>query len=181
MKILKTILVVIVAIIAFLLIIALFVPKNFEVRVSQTVNQPKQMVYDYLRLLDNQKEYSVWVMQDPNLNPEISGTDGTVGAVQKWNSKMDDVGEGEQEITALSPDRIEVEIRFKRPFEGKARAANTFKVISENQTEVISEFYSEGKYPFNLMAYFFGRPMMEKAEKQNLDNVKRILESGKNN
>ena len=97
-------------------IIALFVPRSYTVSVSETINQPKQIVFDYVRILGNQTDYSVWVMADPDLKPEIIGTDGMVGAIQRWNSMLSNVGEGEQEIIALSSDRMDVELRFKRPF-----------------------------------------------------------------
>ncbi|MDQ3392653.1 MAG: SRPBCC family protein [Bacteroidota bacterium] len=177
MKTLKIISIAIAVIIALPLIVALFVPKTFTVSVSETINQPRQRVYDYVRILDNQKDYSVWVMADSSLNPEIIGKDGTVGAVQKWNSQIDDVGEGEQEIKALTPERMDVELRFKRPFAGTAKAANIFKFISENKTLLTSEFYSDSKYPMNLPSYLFGRKMMEDAQTKNLQNIKRILEN----
>lgn len=179
MKILKIIGIVLLCIIALPFIVALFVPRSYTVSVSETINQPKQVVYDYVRMLDNQKDYSIWVMEDKDLKPEIIGTDGTVGAIQKWDSKNENVGAGEQQITALSPDRMDVDLRFIRPFEGTAKAANIFKSITENQTEITSEFYSNDSYPFNLPSYFFGRKMIEDAEKKNLQNIKRILENKK--
>jgi len=118
----------------------------------------------------------VWVMADPDLEPEISGTDGTVGAIQRWNSKMDEVGEGEQEITALAIDKIEVDLRFKRPFESTAKAANIFDELSPTQTKITSEFYGEQNYPMNLPAYLFGRKMIAEAQAKNLKNIKDILE-----
>ncbi len=178
MKILKFLLIVLACVIALPLIIAIFIPRKYTVIVSETINQPKEMVYDYMRILDNQKDYSVWVMEDPNLNPEISGVDGTVGAIQRWNSENDNVGEGEQEITALTGDRMDVDLRFKRPMEGEAKAANIFKSISPTQTEVTSEFYGESSYPMNLMAYVFGRKFVRDAQIENLQNVKRNLEKG---
>lgn len=113
-------------------------------------------------LLKNQEEYSEWVKADPNLHPTISGIDGTVGAKQSWNSRDDNVGEGEQTITALTEDRIDVDIKFIRPFKSHAKAANIFKALNENQTEVISEFYAKEIYPLNLMSYLFGRGMIKK-------------------
>jgi hypothetical protein len=176
MKILKYVGFALLIIIALPFIVALFIPKSYTVSVSETINKPQQAVYNYVRMLDNQKNYSIWVMQDPSLNPEIIGTDGTVGAIQKWNSKLDDVGEGEQEITSLSPERMDVDLRFKRPFKGTAKAANIFTAISENQTLVTSEFYSNDRYPFNLPSYLFGRKMMRESQVKNLENLKHILE-----
>ncbi len=176
MKILKKIIIAILIIIALPFIIALFVPKSYTVSVSETINQPRQVVYDYVRILDNQKNYSVWVMEDPDLVPEIIGTDGAVGAIQRWDSDI--VGAGEQEITALTEDRMDVDLRFKKPFEGNAKAANIFTPVSATQTKLTSEFYSKDSYPLNLMSYFFGRKMVEKSQTKNLQNIKRILETG---
>ena len=78
----------------------------------------------------------------------------------------------------LTPERMEVELRFKRPFESKARAANLFASISGDATRVTSEFYSDSSYPMNLPAYIFGRKMMREAQTKNLQNLKRILEKG---
>ena len=44
------------------------------------VNKPKQQVFDYVKLIKNQEQYSVWVMKDPNIKIVYTGTDGTVGA-----------------------------------------------------------------------------------------------------
>ena len=47
-KILKRIFIAIAVLIVLLLIVALFVPKKYTVSVSETINQPKQLVYDYV-------------------------------------------------------------------------------------------------------------------------------------
>ena len=177
MKIVKIILLSLVGLIALALLAALFVPKSFTISYTQTINVPKQAVYDYVRILGNQTQYNIWVMADTNLNPEIIGTDGTVGAISKWNSSMDEVGEGEQKITLLTPDRLELDLQFKRPFEGHAKVAYSFKAISANETEITSEFYSEANYPINLPSYLFGKPMLQKALTQNVTNIKNILEN----
>ncbi|HQQ95287.1 MAG TPA: SRPBCC family protein [Bacteroidia bacterium] len=176
MKIVKIVFLALLSFILLALLVAIFVPRTFTVSSSETILKPKLEVFNYVRFLDKQREYSIWVLADPLLVPEIRGTDGEVGAIQSWNSKIEDVGEGEQEITSLSPDRIEVDIRFKRPFKGNARAAFLLKALNENETELVSEFYGEANYPFNLMAYTFGRKMLRQAEEKNLQNIKRILE-----
>lgn len=178
MKFVKIILIILTCVIALPLIVAVFIPRKYTISVTESINQPKEVVYDYIRMLKNQKEYSVWVMADPELNPEITGTDGTVGAIQKWNSKDENVGEGEQEITRLTPDRMDVDLRFKRPFEGSAKAAHLFRSLSPDLTEVTAEFYSDSKYPMNLMSYVFGKKIMEKALGDNLKNIKKNLERG---
>jgi hypothetical protein len=179
MRILKITGIVILLIIAVLLLAAVFIPKSYTVSVSVNINQPRQVVYDYVRILENQKEYSIWVMADPDLKPEYIGTDGTVGAIQKWDSQIDDVGAGEQEITSLSPDRMDVDLRFIRPFKGIAKAASLFTALTDSTSKLTSEFYSNDSYPLNLPSYIFGRKMMKEAQTANLENIKRILEGRK--
>lgn len=176
MKIIKRILIVIAIIIALPLIIALFVPNHYTVSESIRISKPKQEVFDFVRLLKNQELYSEWVKADANLHPTITGIDGEVGAMQSWNSKDDNVGEGNQKITAITTDRMDVDLTFIRPFAGTAKVANLFKAVSENQTELTCEFYSNDKYPFNLMSYFIGRKMIQETEVKNLNNIKTILE-----
>lgn len=176
MRILKKIGIAVLIIIALPFILALFIPRSYTVSVTETIDKPHQQVYDYVRMLTNQKEYSVWVMPDPNLDVEIIGTDGEVGAIQKWNSKLDEVGQGEQEITSLTPERMDVDLRFIRPFKGKAKAATIFKSVSEYQTQITAEFYSNDRYPFNLPSFLFGKKMIREAQQKNLKNIKKNLE-----
>jgi hypothetical protein len=38
---------------------------------------PRQDVFNYVKILDNQRYFSKWVMMDPNLKIKMSGTDRT--------------------------------------------------------------------------------------------------------
>jgi hypothetical protein len=177
MKFLKKLFVALLVFIVLLLVVAFFIPANYTVSVSQTINQPKAVVYDYVKILKNQEKYSVWVMEDKNIQLEYFGTDGTIGAVSKWNSKIDNVGEGQQTITIMNPDKIEYALQFIRPMEGKAKSDYVFKSISDSQTELTTNFYGEsGPYPFNLISYAMGSYFIKKAETDNLANIKAILE-----
>lgn len=180
MKILKKILVGIAVLIVLLLIVALFVPKQYTVSASTTINKPQKEVFDYVKLIRNQENYSVWILADPNLKPTYHGTDGTVGFTASWNSQDDgigeDVGEGSQTITGIiEGERLDVDLNFIRPFEGKQKAATIVTPISASQTKVTSEFYGNDPYPMNLMS-LIGKPMLRDAQQQNMQNLKAILE-----
>ena len=165
------------SLIGALLIAAIFVPKTYTVQVKTQIKQPRQVVFDYVRILRNQEKYSVWVMEDSTLHPEIVGTDGELGVMQRWNSSNDNVGEGEQQIVGLSADRMEMALRFKRPFASSAKAIYSFVPVSDTLTELGATFYGESTYPMNLMSYLIGRGVILKAQTQNLQNVKKILEN----
>jgi hypothetical protein len=175
MKILKIIGLGIVTIIVLLLVIALFIPNDYSVSVSTTINKPRQVVFDYVKMIKNQEHYSVWVMQDPNVNMIYKGVDGTVGFKATWDSKDDNVGAGSQQITAVSKNKIAVDLHFERPMKGDNKASTILESISDNETKVTSEFYGHSPYPMNLMT-FIGEKIIKDAETQNLANLKKILE-----
>lgn len=175
MKILKIITVCVGIFVALFLLLAAIMPNNYTVSVSTTIDKPQKEVYDFVKSLKNQEYYSVWVMQDSNVVMTYTGTDGTRGFIAHWNSKNDQVGEGEQRITKIDGERVEVDIRFERPFEGNQKAATIVKSIGENKTEVTSEFYGHDSYPWNALS-FVGKSIIKDAQTQNMVNLKAILE-----
>ena len=175
MKILRKVLIVILIIIAIPLIIALFVRKEYAVEREITINKPKLQVFDYVRHLKNQDRYSKWVMTDPKMKKEFRGTDGTVGFVYAWDGNQD-AGKGEQEIKNISEgERVDVEVRFIKPFEGLAMAPITTETVSENQTRVKWGLKGKSTYPMNFMNLFMDN-MLGKDLEISLTNLKTILE-----
>lgn len=175
MKIVKKILIGIAAIIVLVLVVALFMPREYSISRSVVINKPKAEVFDFVKHIKNQDSYSVWNMADPNKKQTFTGEDGTVGFKNYWNGN-DDVGEGEQEITAIKEgERLDVDIRFKRPFESNMKAYTTTETVDANSTRVTNVCYGESGWPGNIM-----NPMMDgmigKDLQQNLDNMKALLE-----
>lgn len=176
MRILKKILFTILGLIALLLIIAIFVPRTYTVSVSETINTSSTEVFEYVKIIKNQENYSVWVMEDPKAKKVYSGTDGTVGFTSSWNSKNENVGEGSQTITKVIPNkRIDVDLHFIRPFEGDQKASTILKSIGNDKTIVTSEFYGNAPYPMNIMSFMM-KGMLGDQMSKNLKNLKDILE-----
>ncbi|OFY82191.1 MAG: polyketide cyclase [Bacteroidetes bacterium RIFCSPLOWO2_12_FULL_35_15] len=178
MKVLKKILISIGILIAIPLIIALFVKKDYAVEREVTINKPKQEVFDYIKFLKNQDQYSKWAMMDPSMKKNYTGTDGTVGFISAWDSNNKDVGKGEQEITKISEgERIEFKLRFKLPFEAEDDAYMTTEAVSENQTKVKWGFTGAFPYPMNLMGLFMDMDKEVGADLETgLSNLKNVLE-----
>lgn len=173
MKILKTLLFVVLGVVVVVLIAAGVLPKKMNLESEIIINKPVSEVYEFVKIIENQKYYSKWVMLDPNVKVSYVGTDGTVGAYSSWESEMDEVGVGQQEIIAMEENkRIDYELRFKIPFEATDTAYTTFEAIDSTHTKVTNGFRSKMPYPLNVML-----PMVEKMLKEDIDGNMRRLDS----
>jgi len=176
MSVLITIGLVLAGIIALFLIVALLTKKECRLEKQIVINQPKQEVFDYVKLIRNQEQYSVWVMKDPNIKIVYTGTDGTVGFISSWESKDKNVGIGAQEIIKINEgESVDVEIRFKKPFEGTNWATTTVTAINGSQTKVSNVFAGKSKFPMNIMNLFMEK-LVGRDMQQNLVNMKQQLE-----
>ncbi|MGO1245816.1 DinB family protein [Sphingobacterium sp. JB170] len=179
MRILKKILLVLAILIAVPLIVALFVKKEYSAEREVTINRPKTEVFEYIKHLKNQEQYSKWANLDPNMKTTYTGTDGTPGFISRWESDSDSVGVGEQEIKKITGgERIDFELRFEKPFESTEQAYMITESVDNNQTKVKWGFNGKMKYPFNLICLFMNIEQMISNDLQTgLDKLKLILES----
>ena len=173
MKILKKILIAIVAFIALILIVALFAPKEFGGKSEIVINKPQQEVYDYIKFLKNQDNYGTWHQMDPNMKKSYKGTDGTVGFTYEWQSEKWMVGTGKQVITHLDGQKMESDLFF----EDHPRPAKSVISVTEkapNETLVKWSVKGETDYPFNIFNLFFD---MDKDFEEGLQNLKNQLDN----
>lgn len=179
MKTLKKVLVALAIIIAIPLVLALFANKEYAVEEEITINKPKEEVFDYIKLLKNQNEYSKWASMDPNMEKSFRGTDGTVGFVSAWKSGDEHVGVGEQEITAIKEgERIDFDLRFFEPFESSDKAYMVTESVATDQTKVKWGFEGKMEYPMNLMLLFMDfEGMIGDDFQTGLETLKRKLEN----
>lgn len=178
MKALKIIGITIVVIIAIPLVAALFVKSEYSVEREVTINREKSEVFEYIKYLKNQDNFSKWAKMDPDMKKTFKGTDGTVGFISAWDSQKDDVGKGEQEIKKIiEGERVEFELRFLEPFESVSPAHMSTESVGANQTKVKWGFRGKTPYPMNLMMAFMD---FEKMIADDLDvglkNLKVLLE-----
>ena len=179
MKIIKKILTIVLSLIILIFIIAAVSSKKYDVERSITINLPKSDVFDYIKYVKNQDNFSVWAEMDPDAKKSFTGQDGTVGFISAWESQVENVGKGEQEIKNITPGtRIDFELRFIEPFESTDQAYFRTESLSENSTRVLWGFYGALPIPMNLMLYFMDMdeqlgPDLEKG----LQNLKILLEA----
>ncbi|WP_286926397.1 SRPBCC family protein [Flavobacterium sp. UBA4197] len=155
MRILKKLIFFFIGIIVLLLIAGLFVKKEYAVERAIVINKPKAEVFNYVKFVKNQDNYSVWNKKDPAMKKDYKGNDGQVGFVAAWDSSDKEVGKGEQEIVNIvDGDRIDMKLRFKEPFEAEDNAYMITEAVSPNETKVKWGFKGTMNYPMNLMLLF---------------------------
>ena len=175
MKWIKRLLLLILSLIALILVLGVFVPKKFKSERSIQVSLPKDSVYQYLKFLKNQDQFSVWARQDPKMKKTYTGQDGIVGFVSAWESKDENVGTGSMELVKLTPgERIDMHIRFKVPFENEDDAYFETSSINEENTRVIWGFEGNTPYPWNAITYLLN---MDEVIGKDLDNGLKKLKS----
>lgn len=178
MNTLKIIGVAVAGIIVLLLVVAIFVNGKYAVEREVTINKPKQQVYDYVKYLKNQNQFSVWAKIDPEMKTEFRGEDGMVGFVSAWDSQNKKAGKGEQKILKIDEgNRIDYELHFIKPFESTDYASMEFTAVNDSTTLVKWSFNGEMKFPMKLMLLFMNMEKMLAPDLQNgLVNLKTILE-----
>jgi hypothetical protein len=178
MSTLATILIVIAAIIVVILIAAASLSKEYIIERQTMISKSKAEVFNYIKFLKNADSYNKWIMMDPNLKRDYKGTDGTIGFVSYWDSENKNVGKGEQEIiNIIEGERVDYEIRFIKPFEGRSFAYITTEAVSQDRTKVTWIFKGERSYGMKLFHMLFNlKKVLGKDLQTSLNNLKNVLE-----
>lgn len=165
------------SIIAIILIAALFINKNYEVKREIEINQPPVVVYDYLRMIKNHLAFNAWLLKDPNIQVTSKNTDGQVGFVLNYAGNKD-VGSGEEELNGLVPNKkIDITLRFLKPLKSTARTPYDLLALPNNHTKVTWTMYGEMKYPMNFALLFINMDnFLGKDIRKSLENLKTNLE-----
>ncbi|MDQ7950124.1 MAG: SRPBCC family protein [Pedobacter sp.] len=174
MNILLTILLIIAIIVVFLLFLALVTKAEYSIERELVIDRPQREVFDYIKLMRNQEEYSVWVMKDPTNKIKYTGTDGQIGFLCEWEGKKQ-AGKGEQEIIGVDEGRsTQIEIRFERPFKSVGQTEMSADSVGTDQTLVKWKMTGKNKFPmtlFNLVS----DSLLGKDMEQSLMNIRRNL------
>jgi len=175
MKALKYIAIALGALVVLLLIVALFVPKDFNYEKSITINAPIDTVWVNVNSLSALDKWSPWNDHDPVMKKDMKGKDGNVGAVQSWESSI--VGSGSQTIAAVEkPTLFETELNFYKPYKSHGKAY--IKLVSQGtSTKATWGMTGNMPYPMNVMTLFMNMDKnMGKDWNHGLSKLKKLSE-----
>lgn len=166
-------------ILLLLILLYLLGPATYNVSRTIHINRTTPEVYNYLKFLKNQDEWSPWQKKDPDMKKDFRGTDGSVGAVSSWEGNKE-VGSGEQEITRLvEGSRVESKLRFFKPWKSQSDAYMEVEQASEGGSRVRWGFSGKNGFPMRLMMLFMSMDKMVGSDfEEGLANLKSKLERG---
>lgn len=172
-----TLIYILAGVVLLLLVLYLLAPATYDVSRTTEVRRPPEDVFDYLKYLKNQDEWSPWGQKDPNMKKGFRGTDGTVGAVSTWEGNKQ-VGAGEQEITCIvAGQRIESVLRFLKPWKSTSDAYLEVEPAPGGSL-IRWGFKGSSGFPMRLMMLFMSMDkMVGKDFEQGLANLKARLEA----
>lgn len=168
--------------IALLLMTSVMAPDSYQVERQIVINQPRDTVFDYLRLLKNQDEYGTWTPQEgEGMKKSYRGTDGQVGFVVSWESEDPNAGAGEQEIMRIARgERIDYELRLLKPMQSTSQGYLGTEALTDAQTRVKWGMTGQVGYPENLLLLFLDlETQLGNTLEESLENLKHKLEEKK--
>lgn len=168
---------ILIGIVLILILLGLIAPKNYEVSRSIVIDRDVKEVFQYLKFVKNQDNWSPWKKKDPNMVQSFIGTDGEVGFVAKWKGNKK-VGEGEQEIISIiENESIDTQLRFFKPWKSESIGHFVVNTVEDTQTLVTWGFSGTNKFPMSIFMLFMN---MDKAVgkdfEEGLASLKEILE-----
>ena len=169
------ILIALAAILVVFLLLVSVQPSDFRVTRSATIPAPQSAVFPHVNDLHNWHAWSPWAKMDPNAKTTFEGPSSGVGAVMRWTSANDQVGEGSMTITESRPDSlVGFRLDFIKPFAGSNSAEFTFK---PEGTQSVVTWSMSGKKNFIMKAFgLFVNcdKMIGGTFEQGLDNLKSV-------
>jgi uncharacterized protein YndB with AHSA1/START domain len=149
----KTLLLVVLALVAAVLIYATTRPDTMRVERSARIAAPAEKLYPMVADFHGWSAWSPWEKLDPAMRRTYGGAPSGKGATYAWvgNSK---VGEGRMEILEAAPSsRIAIQLDFVEPIAGRNTTVFTFEPAGD-ATQVRWTMTGPSPYISKLMGVF---------------------------
>lgn len=174
MKILKTMMYVVLVLIALLFIVAIFLPSEYKVERSAEINKPVEMVYGHVSDFNNFREWNPWSPLEPDHSYKVSGDSGMVGQKYHWDGEI--IGSGEMIFTELKPYVIiKSDIAFLAPQQANGLVEWVFDG-DENKTKVSWSLTGAADYPLGRYFGIMMDSMLGPDFENGMKNLKNICE-----
>ncbi len=173
MKFLKRLLYIILAIVAVVLIVALFLSKVANIESSIKIGISSDKVFQMIATYSHRSAWDPWVEIDSSTKVTIENVDGYIGSKYSWDGEK--VGTGQEVIDSIDFGKhIKSLIRFGG-MEGVS--VNEWDFIPKgDSTDVIWSFSTEGNYPIGRIFLVLMKSQLKGNFNKGLENLKKYLE-----
>ena len=173
---LKTIVAILAAIVAAILVYVAMQPDTFRVERSISIKAPPEKIFAQINGFHQWEAWSPWEKIDPAIKRTYSGADSGKGAVYGWQGNKD-VGQGRMEIIESTPSsNVLIKIDFMEPFEGHDMVQFTLQPQGD-ATKVTQAMYGPSPFISKLMGLFFSMDkMVGQKYEEGLASLKAIAE-----
>ncbi len=162
--------------IVVIVVVGLIAPKDIKVERSQTINAPKEVVFEQIVKFKNWPNWSPWYKMEPTVEISYQGIDGQPGSSYIWKGKK--TGSGEMKNAGVNGTAMNYELHFKEPFENKAGGALVVTDTGNGQSKVTWSYEGHMAFPWNAMGVFMNMDKMLGGDfESGLNNMKAYIES----
>lgn len=150
---LKTILIVVVVLVAAVLIYAVTKPDQFRIQRTASISAPAEKIFPLINDFHTWSVWSPWEKLDLAMKKTHSGAPQGKGAVLEWDGNKD-VGTGRMEVLESIPSsKILIKLDFLKPFEAHNQAEFTL-APNTGSTQVTWAMYGPQPYIVKVMSLF---------------------------
>ena len=179
MKILKRVLIVLVALIGILIAIAYAMPNQYSVNRSIQIQASPDKIYPLIASPKEWKKWSVWNQRDPNMEILFSGPENGAGAAWDWKSESQ--GNGGMKLSKVVPNQV---IDYELHFEGMGKPSTGALTLEPEGSSTKVTWSMTGSSEGNFMMKLFA-PFMDKMVgpdfEDGLKNLKAVAEKATSN
>lgn len=175
MKIVKVILGLLALLIGGVLVIGLIADKNFDVLEHKRIKASKDYAMHFLKDYEQFVVWSPWAGIDPDVSYQIENN-GEVGAKYSWKGN-ENVGSGEQIITKVTDNRIDLTLTFFEPQEDHGDVWFEVNEVGNDSIDVSWGFHSELDFIPSIFVYLMGAQEALRTDYvKGLENMKSLME-----
>lgn len=174
MKALKTLLVIVLAIVAIVIVLGLIGPSEYRVERSITIPAETGVVWANVSDLEDHEEWSPWAEKDPDMAVTITGDAGQVGQKSEWKGD-ENVGSGYQQIAMVEENKaVRTDLHFIEPWESQSTATFDLEDLGDS-TRVTWGIEGENNFMGKVMSVFMDMDKMVGPDfERGLANLKEV-------
>ena len=107
----------------------------YTVTRSTTIHAPVWRVHALVNDFHEWHQWSPWEGLDPQMRRTYSGPAAGVGAAYAWEGNRK-AGKGDMTLTGDTPEQVDVDLRFEKPFKQQNRFAFLLTPVDDTTTTV---------------------------------------------